>query len=94
MPRIKPLGKPDYEKILAAEISCAITRSFLTKQEVADRTGITKRMLYYKINNPKSVTMDWFKNFVKITNMHPNIILNYLYEGKYKVQEKESDKRV
>lgn len=84
MPRVKPLGKPDYDKIFCAELSCAITRSFLSKQEVADKTGITKRMLYYKLETPKSISLEWLKKFVKVTNMKPEVILDYLYEGKYK----------
>lgn len=85
MPRVKPLGKPDYDKIFSAEINCAITRSFLTKQQVADRTGISKRMLYYKINTPKSISLEWLKLFIKATNIKPEVILDYLYEGKYTI---------
>ena len=92
MPRVRPLGKPDYDKIFCAELDCAITRSFLNKQEVADRTGITKRMLYNKLGSTQSISLVWLKMFVKVTGMNPNVILEYLYEGKYKVQEKE-DKR-
>ena len=86
MPKVKPLGKPDYDKIFCAELSCAITRSFLNKQEVADRTGISKRMLYNKLETPKSISLEWLKLFIKVTNMDPNVVLNYLYEGKQNVR--------
>ena len=87
MPKVKRLGKPDYEKILGAEIDCAITRSFLSKEQVADLTGISKRMLYYKLKSPKSISLEWLKSFVKVTDIDADVILDYLYEGKYKRKE-------
>ena len=87
MPKVRKLGKPDYEKILGAEIDCAITRSFLSKEQVANMTGISKRMLYYKLKTPKSISLEWLKAFIKVTNINPEVILDYLYEGKYERKE-------
>lgn len=86
MPRVRPLGKPDYDKEFGIEMNCAITKSFLSKQDVADRMGITKRMLYYRLKTPKALSLELLKLFIKVTNMDPNVILNYLYEGKYHVR--------
>lgn len=90
MPRVKPLGKPNREKILGAEIDCAITKSFMSKEEIADMTGVSKRMLYYRIEKPQSIKLDWLKMFIKVTNMKPEVILDYLYDGKYERKEQEN----
>ena len=87
MPKVRRLGKPDYEKIFGAEIDCAITRSFLSKDEVAEMTGISKRMLYYRIEKPERINLDWLKLFIKATDLKPEVILDYLYDGKYERKE-------
>lgn len=94
MPRVRPLGitKVDYEKNFGIDMDSAIKKSVYSKEQIGQLTGITKRMVYEKIRKPSKISLEWLKLFIKITNMHPNYILEYLYEGKYRIPEKEKEK--
>lgn len=83
-------ARPNYEAKLTACIKHAIDDSGYSKEEIGTLTGLTERTIYNKINKPHKITLEWLKMFIKATDMDPNYILIYLYEGKYKVQEKEN----
>lgn len=85
MARTKP--KVSYEKKFAACIKHAIDDSGYSKEEIGTLTGLTARTIYNKINEPQKITLEWLKMFIKATDMNPNYILNYLYDGKYKIKE-------
>lgn len=92
MPRVRPLGKTDYLLIFKGKIRGAREELFLDRKAIALKTGCSYGTVKNYENEPNKIPIGWLKQFIKATNMDPNIILNYLYEGKYKVQEKE-DKR-
>ena len=92
MPKVRPLGraKKDYEKNFGIDIDSVIKKSAYSKEQIGTLTGITQRMVYEKIRKPCKISLEWLKEFIKITDMHPNYILEYLYEGKYRIPEKEN----
>ena len=85
MARAEP--KVSYEKKFTACIKHAIDDSGYSKEEIGTLTGLTTRTIYNKINEPQKITLEWLKMFIKATDMNPNYILNYLYDGKYKIKE-------
>ncbi len=85
MARARP--KVNYEAKFTACIKHAIDDSGYSKEEIGTLTGLTARTIYNKINEPQKITLEWLKMFIKATDMDPNYILNYLYEGKYKIRE-------
>lgn len=89
MPKLKPLGtkKIDYVKNLGIDMDSVIKKSSYNKEEIGKMTGIKKRMVYEKIRSPNKISLEWLKMFIQITEMSPDIILEYLYEGKYKIQK-------
>lgn len=89
MPRVRPLGKTDYLLIFKGKIRGAREELFMDRKAVAEKTGCSYGTVKNYENEPQKIPLGWLKQFIKATNMDPNIILNYLYEGKYKVQEKE-----
>lgn len=82
MPRVN-LGKPNYNKIFSGEMDAAASRNFYKWKDVADRTGVCESTVRNYYNNPIKIPMGWLKAFVNVTNLDPDILLNYFYEGKY-----------
>ena len=86
MPRVRPLGKPDYGLILQGELKAARSKLLMDRKEIAKKTDCSYGTVRNYELEPQKIPLWWLKLFVKVTNMNPNVILNYLYEGKYHVR--------
>lgn len=85
MPKVK-LGKTDYGLILQGELKAARDRHFMDRKAVAKKTNRSYGTIRNYELEPHNIPLGWLKSFIKVTNMDPNVILNYLYEGKYHVR--------
>ena len=86
MPRIKPLGGTDYNKLLQGELQAARTRLLMDRKAVAKKINCSYGTVRNHEMEPNKIPIGWLKLYIKVTNMDPNVILNYLYEGKYHVR--------
>lgn len=86
MPRIKPLGGMDYNKLLQGELQAARTRLLMDRKAVAKKINCSYGTVRNHEMEPNKIPIGWLKQYIKATNMDPNVILNYLYEGKYHVR--------
>lgn len=88
MPRIKPLGGTDYSKLLRGEIQAARTRLLMDRKAIAKKISCSYGTVRNYELEPEKIPIGWLKSYIKATNMEPEVVLNYLYEGKYKGKEK------
>lgn len=86
MPRIKQLGGTDYNKLLQGELQAARTRLLMDRKAVAKKINCSYGTVRNHEMEPNKIPIGWLKQYIKATNMDPNVILNYLYEGKYHVR--------
>lgn len=87
MPRIKPLGGTDYNQLFQGELKAARDRLLMDRKAIAKKIHCS----YGTVRNyelyPEKIPIGWLKLFIKVTNMEPEVILNYLYDGKYERKE-------
>ena len=81
MPKVK-LGKPNYELDFGAKMKAAIVEKRLECRTVADRVGFTPRTMSNRFREPSLMTLAELKRFIKITDLPPEVIIQYLYERK------------
>jgi len=89
MPKVKPLGKPDYELVLQGELKAARDRHLMDRKAIAKKTNRSYGTIRAYELEPQKIPIGWLKKFIKVTNMEPSVILEYLYEKKYEVYERE-----
>lgn len=87
MPKVK-LGKHTREEQFAGNLKAAANDSLTEWKTIAKQTGRCPKTMNNYLAGPDGIPLGWLKMFVKITNMNPDYILNYLYEGKYRVERK------
>ena len=85
MPKVN-LGRKDYGAIFKGELQAARTRRFMDRSAIAEKTDCSYGTVRNYELEPAKIPVGWLKRFIKVTNMDPNVILNYLYEGKYHVR--------
>lgn len=81
MPKVK-LGKPDYEKIFGAKLKASVIGSGKQCKQAAQVLGICDRTLSNRFKDPAPMTLGQLKLLIKMTDMPPDIIIQYLYDGK------------
>ncbi|MBO5208033.1 MAG: hypothetical protein J6B68_01675 [Lachnospiraceae bacterium] len=81
MPKVA-LGNPNYEKIFGAKLKASVIGSGKQCKQAAQFLGICDRTLSDRFKNPAPMTLGQLKLLIKMTDMPPDIILQYLYEGK------------
>lgn len=86
MPRVRPLGGIDYNKKFRGELEAARKRLFLNRDDTGDKIGCSDSTVRNYELEPPRMTLGYLKKFIKITSLEPNVILEYLYEGKYNVR--------
>ena len=86
MAKIKPLGKPDYGLILQGELKAARDKLLMDRKAIAKKINCSYGTVRNHELEPHKIPIGWLKLYIKVTNMDPNVILNYLYEGKYHVR--------
>ena len=87
MAKVK-LGKPDYSKQLTGELDASLDRIFVDWKRIAPKTGVCYNTARTYKNNPDKIPLLWLKRFIKAVDLDPDVILNYLYEGKYRVERR------
>ena len=88
MPKIKPLGGTDYSKLLQGELKAARDKLLMDRKSVAKKINCSYGTVRNHELEPQKITIGWLKLYIKATNMEPSVILEYLYEKKYEVQER------
>ena len=87
MPKVN-LGKHDYNEEFTNKLNACVAGLGTDWKRLAPKTGVsTNTALTYK-NHPVKMNMLWLKRFIKLTDLDPDVILNYLYEGKYRVERR------
>lgn len=81
MPKVK-LGKPDYEKIFGNKLKAAIIASGSQCGQVAQALGTCEKTMSNRFKKPSDMPLGQLKNLIKMTDMPPDIIIQYLYDGK------------
>lgn len=79
MPRVN-LGKPNYEAIFGARLKAIIFEKRMECRAVASAVGFTPRTMSNRFNEPEFMTLGQLKRFIKITNLPPEVVIQYLYE--------------
>ena len=88
MPRVKSLGKPNYELILQGELKAARDRLLMDRKAIAKKINCSYGTVRNHELEPHKIPIGWLKLYIKVTNMEPSVILEYLYEKKYEVHER------
>lgn len=88
MPKVK-LGKPDYGKKLVGGLRGAVEESLTDWNFIAQKTDMSIQSMRNWQKEPEMIRLGWLKMFIKLTNLNPNVILNYLYDGKYHVKTED-----
>lgn len=88
MPKIRKLGGIDYRKLLQGELQAARTKLFMDRKAIAKKTSCSYGTVRNYEMEPEKIPIGWLKTYIKATNMEPEVVLNYLYDGKYKGKEK------
>ena len=88
IPKIKQLGGIDYRKLLQGELQAARTKLFMDRKAIAKKTSCSYGTVRNYEMEPEKIPIGWLKTYIKATNMEPEVVLNYLYDGKYKGKEK------
>lgn len=81
MPRVN-LGKPNYEEIFGAKLKAVIFEKRMECRAVANAVGFTPRTLSNRFNEPALMTLKELKRFIKVTDLPPEVVIQYLYEKK------------
>lgn len=81
LPKVK-LGKPDYEKIFGDKLKAAIIGSGNQCKQAAQALGTCERTMSNRFKNPSDMPLGHLKLLIKMTGMPPDIVIQYLYEGK------------
>lgn len=79
MPKVK-LGRPNYEAIFGAELKASVMKKRLKCGDVANKIGCAPRTISNRFNEPSFMTLGQLKLFIKITDLPPEVIIQYLYE--------------
>ena len=87
MPRVKPLGGTDYKKMLQGELQASRTRLLMDRKAIAKKTSCSYGTVRNYEMDPEKIPIGWLKSYIKATNMEPEVILNYLYDGKFSRKE-------
>lgn len=82
------LGKPTYKEQFVGNLKASVNNSLTDWKTIAKKTSRCPKTMNNYLGEPEKIPLGWLKMFVKITNMPPDYILNYLYEGKYRVERK------
>jgi hypothetical protein len=81
LPKVK-LGKPNYEEIFGDKIKGAIIAKGMQCQQAAKAIGRCSKTMTNRFNNPAEMKLKELKLLIKMTEMSPDIIIQYLYDGK------------
>lgn len=81
MPKVS-LGKPDYERKFGAKLKAAIIASGKKCWQAADVLGINVRTLSNRFQEPANITLGQIKLLIKMTDLPPEIVMDYLYDRK------------
>ena len=81
MPKVK-LGKPYYERIFGSKLKASVIGSGNQCKSVARYLGICAKTLSDRYRNPAQMTLGELKLLIRMTDMPPDDIIQYLYEGK------------
>ena len=82
------LGKHSPEEQFAGNLKASVNNSLTDWKTIAKQTNKCTKTMNNYLGEPEKITLGWLKMFVKITDMPPDYILNYLYGGKYRVERK------
>lgn len=77
MPRVRPLTK-DHEKDFGSELKAAIVRKRMEVPTVAKCVGFSPRTMSSRFVRPGDMTLSQMKNFIKVTGMDVQIVIDYL----------------
>lgn len=81
MPKVV-VGKPDYEKDFGTKLKGCLIGSGKQCKQAARCLDVTDRTLSKRFKNPQYMTLRELKLLIRMANMPPDMILQYLYEGK------------
>lgn len=87
MPKVN-LGKHDYDEEFTRKMDACLKENGTDWKRLTPKTGVCYETVKTYRRNPQKINLLWLKRFVKATNLDPDAILNYLYEGKYRVERR------
>ena len=83
MPKVK-LGLPDRESIFGDKLKGNIIGSGMKCKEIASAISLAPRTMSSRLKKPSDMSLGELKQIIKLTDMQPEPILDYLYDGKVK----------
>ena len=87
MPRVN-LGKHDYNEEFTRKMDACLKENGTDWKKLTPKTGVTYETVKTYRRKPEKMRLSYLKRLIKLIDLDPDVILNYLYEGKYRVERR------
>lgn len=87
MPKVN-LGKPDYNEQFTRKMDACLKENGTDWKKLTPKTGVTYETVKTYRREPQKMRLSYLKRLIKLIDLDPDVILNYLYEGKYRVERR------
>lgn len=87
MPKVN-LGKPDCNEQFTRKMDACVAGLGTDWKKLTPKTGVTYETVKTYRREPEKMRLSYLKRLIKLIDLDPDVILNYLYEGKYRVERR------